>query len=137
MTRPENEFDAVAAKSRRTIIWVQIGEAVLIAAAGIGLVILLAIVFGQSHKIAEQQHQLALQGAAQVTEAHRVRSALCDSQFTIGTLSRPTQQATKFGVQFIEASRKAFVLLDCPGHIGSPPKELVVLGGKYGVAIRF
>jgi Na+(H+)/acetate symporter ActP len=134
MTRAD--FDAVAEKSRKTILWVQIAEGALLVVAAAVIVVLVLVVDGQREQISRQQHQIALQAVALQADAHRVRAALCDSQFTIGTAQLPPP-GSKVGVEFVEASRKAFVLLGCPGKLGNPPHSLVDMGKKFGVALRF
>ena len=137
------DFGKIAEKSRRTLLWIQIGEAVLLIFAAVAIIVLIVTVYNDRAKLAvqqkvivSQQQKLSQITQAQVAEAHRVSNALCDSQFTIGTAPLPPS-ATKLGVEFVEASRKAFIVLECKGNLGPPPKSLVHLGVKLNVPIRY
>ena len=136
MSENQGDFDKVAHKSKQTVLWIQVGEAVLLGLAAVAIVVLVTIVINDHQTISRQQAALAKVTVAQVAEARRVSNALCDSQFTIGTAPLPPT-ATKLAVEFIAASRKAFAVLECKGNLGPPPKSLVALGRKLGVPIRY
>ena len=146
----EAEFANVAKQSRRTILVVQIVEGALLAAALASIVVLglllldarhhitieQAIIVSQQEKVKTEQVRIASLAAANAAEGRRIKTALCDSQFTIA--SAPVSNvASKLGVEFIESSRKAFVVLGCPGRLGLPPKSLIAAGTRFGVPIRY
>ena len=136
MSEIQGDFDRVAHKSKQTVLWIQAGESVLLILAAIAIVVLVIVVINDHDQISRQQAALAKVTAVQAAEAHRVSNALCDSQFTIATAPLPPA-ATRLGVQLVEASRKAFIVLDCRGNLGPPPKSLIALGKKLGVPIRY
>jgi hypothetical protein len=148
MTEPD--FGKVARRSGRAVMWIQLGEAILLALAAVAIVILVVTVYdnraqisrqqsviaAQQARLARQQQELATQAAAQRAETVRVREALCDSQFAIATA--PIEPpSSKLGVSLVESFRKGFVVLGCMGSIGLPPKELQSLGHHFGVPIRY
>jgi len=109
-------------RSRRVLWMVVFTQGLVLALAIIGIVVLAAALAKADHRIASDEVQIT--------------SGLCDAQFTIGTAQLPAP-ASKLGVQFVEANRKAFTVLGCPGQLGPPSPGLVKLGRKYGVPIRY
>jgi hypothetical protein len=105
------------------VLWlVVISQGALLVLALGAIALLAAALFAQEHRVT-------------VDEA-TVRQAECDNHYSIATapLSGLT---TKTGVTIIESNRKAFVVLGCPGQLGAPSAELVRLGEKYQVPIRY
>lgn len=146
----DSQIGSIAKQSRRTILIVQVLEAVLLAAAMVSIVVMAALLADARHHIDVQQgtilaqqaqiktaqEKIAALAAANAAEGRRVKQALCDNQFTIATVP-VTSIASKVLVQFVESSRKAFIVLGCPGRLGPPPKSLIAQGAKVGVAIRY
>lgn len=118
----QRQLEGLVRRSRR-VLW-----AVVIAQAALLLLALLAILLLTLSASADR-HRIAADEAT-------TRLAECDSHFTIATAPLPVT-ATKFGVEFVEAQRKAFIVLHCPGGLGPPSPGLVHLGAKYQVPIRY
>jgi fumarate reductase subunit D len=144
-------IEDITRRSGRTVLWVQIGEGILLVAAFAAIIILVfgiilpdhnkighqqAIILAQQNRLLAEQQRIATIAAANTAEGRRVKFALCDSQFTVATITVPAG-ATKVLVQFVEASRKAYTVLGCPGRLGPPPKDLLAAGKKWGVPIRY
>ena len=116
------DLEGLVRRSRRVLLVVVITQGLLLMLAIVGIVALAAALSKADHRIAGDE----------VT----VTTALCDAQFTIGTAQLPAP-GSKLGTEFVEASRKAFTVLHCPGRLGPPSPGLVQLGRKYDVPIRY
>lgn len=112
----------MVARSRRVLFVIVATQGVLLILALIGLGVLGSALIRAEHRIAFDEATTA--------------SALCDSQFTIATAPLPPG-VSKFALEFVEASRKGFVVLDCPGQIGPPGKALQEAATKYGITLRY
>jgi hypothetical protein len=122
---------------------VQLGEGVLLAVVLIVIVLLASNILANRHLLTKQvaintQQRLRLAAviAAQQSEQRRITSALCDNQYTIATVTIPPP-GTKILTQYIESSRKAFTILQCPGRLGPPPTALLRAGKRWNVPIRY
>jgi hypothetical protein len=136
-------MENVAKKSRNTLLVMQVVMASLMGAMAFALIIGGTVIYQNKSSIerqvninTEQRLRIAAAVAAQQNEEHRVATALCDNQYTIATAPVPAN-ATKILVQFVESSRKAFVLLGCKGHLQVPPDNLIKAARIQGVSLRY
>lgn len=118
----EHDLADLVVRSRRTLGVIILTQGALLLVAIAAIVLLGLVLLSAENRIVGVQQQ--------------TRAALCDSQFTIATVTIEAP-ASKTLIQFVEASRKAFVVLDCPGSIGRPSPALVKAGVKFGVVIRY
>lgn len=116
------DLTEMVARSRRVLAVIMFTQGAVLLAAVIAIVLL-------SFALVKAEHRIA-------ADEQTIGSAFCDAQFTVGTAQLPPT-ATSVGVAFVEASRKAFVVLHCPGRLGAPPPALVKLGTKYHIPIRY
>lgn len=136
-------IEKVARKSRNTLVVLQVVMACLMGAMMFALIIGGLVINENRVRLQQQvaintQDRLRVATAVQLQkqEQQRVTSALCDNQFTIATAPVPIN-ATRILVQFVESSRKAFVLLQCRGRLPAPSSNLVVASRKQDVPLRY
>jgi hypothetical protein len=136
-------MENVAKRSRNTLLVMQVVMAALMGAMAFALIIGGTVIYQNKASIerqvninTEQRLHIAAAVAAQQNEQHRVATALCDNQYTIANVPVPAN-GSKILVQFVESSRKAFVLLGCNGHLQAPPDNLIKAARAQGVPIRY
>lgn len=136
-------IDKVARRSRNTLLVLQVTMAAIMGAMIFALVIGGSVIYRNRNQLeqqvtvnTEQRLRIAAAVNAQKTEEIRIATALCDNQYTIATAPVPAA-ATKILVQFVESSRKAFVLLSCPGHLQLPSDNLIKAAKAQDVPLRY
>lgn len=125
----EADLRGMVDKSGRTLRLIVVSQGVVICLMVLALIVLAIAFFRQEKRLGDDETRIA---AVATTN----RTAECDSHFTIATAPLPPS-ATKLGVAFVEASRKAFRVLHCPGTLPPPPESLIKLGKKYAITIRY
>lgn len=116
------QLQSMVARSRRVLWIVVLTQGITLALACLAIIML-------TLGAAQARHRIAGDEAT-------VRAAECDQHFTIATLAIP-DHTTKVLVSFVESSRKAFVVLHCPGNIGRPQANLIRFGRRFGVPVRY
>lgn len=136
-------IDKVAKKSRNTLIVVQIVMAALMGAMAFALVVGGGVIYQNRSKLQEQvtintEQRIRITAAvsAQKAEQIRITTALCDNQFTIATAPVPPN-SSKILVQFVESSRKAFIVLGCRGRLPLPSENLIKSARTQDVPLRY
>lgn len=125
----EHDLADLVVRSRRTLAVIILTQGALLLIAITAIILLGVALLSAEGRIGTDEGRI-------VGVQSQTRAALCDSQFTIATVTIEAP-ASKTLIAFVEASRKAFVVLDCPGSIGRPSPALVKDGAKFGIAIRY
>lgn len=125
----EADLQSMVRRSRRVLWLVVFTQGAVLCLAILAIMMLAVVLFRQEHRIGLDEARIAA-----IAETNR--SAECDSHFTIATAPLPPS-ATKLGVAFVIASRKAFTVLRCPGNLPPPPESLIKLAKQYGITIRY
>lgn len=136
-------IEKVARKSRNTLVIIQIVMASLLGMVLICLVIGGYLILNNRSTLQDQvnqntQDRIGISNALklQKEEQQRIDSALCDNQYTVATVPVP-KNGGKILVQFVESSRKAFVVLQCPGKLPPPSQSLLIAGSRNDIPIRY
>jgi hypothetical protein len=117
------DLTEMVTRSRRVLAVIIFTQGAVLLGAVVAIVLL-------SFALVKAEHRIAL-------DEQTTATAFCDTQYTIGTAPLPAASASKLGTEFVEASRKAFIVLGCPGRLGPPSKDLIELGHKYDIPIRY